>query len=60
MSVPRPTANIVLSGSSLVLGDIEVLRLDLVDGWVNIDQETPSTWFVGGEPLAGNPGRQIA
>jgi hypothetical protein len=55
VSAEAQHANIVLSGSSLVLGDIEVLRLDLEDGWVNIDQETPSTWFVGGEPLPEIP-----
>nr|WP_321440826.1 AsmA-like C-terminal domain-containing protein [uncultured Hyphomonas sp.] len=55
LSAEASHANIVLSGSSLVLGDIEVLRLDLVDGWVNIDQETPSIWFVGGEPLPEIP-----
>ncbi|WP_375210106.1 YhdP family protein [Hyphomonas jannaschiana] len=55
LSAEASHANIVLSGSSLVLGDIEVLRLDLVDGWVNIDQETPSLWFVGGEPLPEIP-----
>jgi hypothetical protein len=55
LSAEASRANIVLSGSSLVLGDIEVLRLDLVDGWVNIDQETPSIWFVGGEPLPEIP-----
>ena len=55
LSAEASHANIVLSGSSLVLGDIEVLRLDLVDGWVNIDQETPSIWFVGGEPMPEIP-----
>jgi hypothetical protein len=55
LSAEALRSNIVLSGSSLVLGDIEVLRLDLEDGWVNIDQETPSTWFVGGEPLPEIP-----
>jgi len=55
LSAEAQNANIVLSGSSLVLGKIEVLRLDLDDGWVNIDQETPSIWFVGGEPLPEIP-----
>ncbi|MEZ5955145.1 MAG: AsmA-like C-terminal domain-containing protein [Hyphomonas sp.] len=48
-------ANIVLSGSSLVLGQIEVLRLDLSDGWVNVDQISPTKWVVGGEPLPEIP-----
>jgi len=52
-------ANIVLSGSSLVLGQIEVLRLDLVDGWVNIDQESPTKWSIAGEPLPEIPAGKL-
>ena len=31
-------ARIVLSSSALVMGDVEVLWLDLVDGWINVAQ----------------------
>ena len=55
VSAHAERANIVLSGSSLVLGKIEVLRLDLSDGWVNIDQESPTKWYIGGEPLPDIP-----
>lgn len=59
LSAEAARANIVLSGSSIVLGDIEVLRLDLSDGWVNIDQESPTVWFVGGEPMPEIPAGKL-
>ncbi len=48
-------ARIVLSGSSLVLGHVEVLRLALSDGWVNVDQVSPVKWTVAGDPLPEIP-----
>ena len=59
LSAEAERANIVLSGSSLALGKIEVLRLDLSDGWVNIDQETPTKWLVGGEPIPEIPAGKL-
>lgn len=59
LSAEADRANIVLSGSSLVLGDIEVLRLDLIDGWVNIDQESPTKWVIAGEPLPEIPAGRL-
>ena len=59
LSAEAARANIVLSGSSLVLGQIEVLRLDLEDGWVNIDQESPTLWYIGGEPLPEIPAGKL-
>ncbi|MBD3770069.1 MAG: AsmA-like C-terminal domain-containing protein [Rhodobacterales bacterium] len=59
LSAEADHANIVLSGSSLVLGKIEVLRLDLEGGWVNIDQESPTIWFIGGEPLPEIPAGKL-
>ena len=59
LSAQADRANIVLSGSSLVLGDIEVLGLDLYEGWVNIDQESPTEWLVAGEPLPEIPAGKL-
>jgi len=59
LSAEADHANIVLSGSSLVLGNIEVLRLDLDGGWVNIDQESPTIWYVGGEPMPAIPAGKL-
>jgi len=59
LSARAERANIVLSGSSLVLGKIEVLRLDLSGGWVNIDQESPTKWYIGGEPLPEIPAGKL-
>ena len=59
LSASADHANIVLSGSSLVLGKVEVLRLELSDGWINVDQETPTRWSIGGEPLPEIPAGKL-
>ncbi len=48
-------ANIVLSGSSLVFGDVEVLRLRLENGWINVDEQADGSWTVAGDPLPPLP-----
>lgn len=44
-------AGLVLSASALLLGDIEVLRLSMEDGWVALDQVSSTEWRIGGDPL---------
>lgn len=48
-------ARIVLSGSALVFGDIEVLGLDLTEGWVDVSQTQAGAWRVAGDPLPELP-----
>ncbi|KCZ55466.1 hypothetical protein HY29_12140 [Hyphomonas beringensis] len=48
-------ARIVLAGSALVFGDVEVLGLAMQDGWVNVDETADGTWRVGGDPLPELP-----
>ncbi|MCA8902766.1 MAG: hypothetical protein KDA53_16115 [Hyphomonas sp.] len=52
-------ANIVLSGSSFVLGKVEVLRLELDGGWLNVDQLSPTKWAVAGDPLPEIPAGEL-
>lgn len=51
VSAEAERADLVLSGSSLVLGRIEILKIDLRDGWINVDQIGPSQWSIAGDPL---------
>jgi hypothetical protein len=44
-------AVIQLSGSSLVFGSVEVLAMDLSDGWIAIDQMSARQWALAGDPL---------
>lgn len=44
-------AEIVLSASALVLGRVEVLRLNLRDGWIGLDHQGGYQWTLGGEAL---------
>lgn len=44
-------AVILLSGSALVFGDIEVLALNLSDGWIAFDQVSARQWAIAGDPL---------
>ncbi|HCX10982.1 MAG TPA: hypothetical protein DHU81_11720, partial [Hyphomonas sp.] len=48
-------ARIVLSSSALVMGDVEVLGLDLVDGWINVAQADDGIWHIAGDPLPEIP-----
>lgn len=48
-------ARIVLSSSALVMGDVEVLGLDLVDGWINVTQAGENLWYIAGDPLPEIP-----
>ena len=52
----RPAAEaanseIVLSASALLLGRVEVLRLNLRDGWIGLDHQGGNLWTLGGDPL---------
>ena len=52
----RPAAEadnalIQLSGSALVFGGIEVLAMDLSNGWIAIDQMSARQWSIAGDPL---------
>lgn len=52
----RPAAEashalIQLAGSSLIFGDVEVLALDLTDGWIAFDQVSAKQWAIAGDPL---------
>ena len=52
----RPAAEaenavIQLSGSALVFGGIEVLAMDLSDGWIAFDQMSARQWAIAGDPL---------
>lgn len=52
----RPAAEarhavIQLSGSALLFGDVEVLAMDLSDGWIAIDQMSARQWAIAGDPL---------
>ena len=55
LSAQAAHAELVLSGSSLVLGKIEVLAMDLDDGWINVDQVTDTEWKIAGDPLPEIP-----
>lgn len=44
-------SEIVLSASALLLGRIEVLRLNLRDGWIGLDHQGGNIWALGGDPL---------
>ena len=44
-------AEIVVSASALVLGRVEVLRLNLREGWIGLDHQGGNLWTLGGDPL---------
>ena len=44
-------SEIVLSASALLLGRVEVLRLNLRDGWIGLDHQGGNLWTLGGDPL---------
>ncbi|ABI78855.1 conserved hypothetical protein [Hyphomonas neptunium ATCC 15444] len=51
---PAAEANhavIQLSGSALVFGGVEVLAIDLSDGWIAFDQLSARQWSIAGDPL---------
>lgn len=52
-------ARIVLSGSALVLGDVEVLGLSLAEGWVDVTQTDEGKWYIAGDPLPDIPAGQM-
>ena len=52
-------ADIVLSASALVVGKVEVLRLNLRDGWIGLDHKSGNLWNLGGDPLPELKARQL-
>ncbi len=48
-------ARIALSASALLLGKLQILRLDLAEGWVHADQIGPRQWAIAGDPLPEFP-----
>lgn len=52
-------AGIVISASALLLGQIEVLRLSMEDGWIGLDQMSPSEWRIAGDPLPAWQAREM-
>jgi hypothetical protein len=59
LSAQAAHAELVLSGSSLVLGKVEVLAMDLDQGWINVDQVTDTKWKIAGDPLPEIPTGQL-
>ena len=59
LSAEAAHAELVLSGSSLVLGKVEVLAMDLDEGWINVDQVTDTKWKIAGDPLPEIPTGQL-
>ena len=59
VSAEADSARIVLAGSALVLGDVEVLGLDLRDGWIDVRQSTDGIWHIAGDPLPEIPVGQM-
>jgi hypothetical protein len=55
LSAEADRAEIILSASSLITGEFEVLQLHMQDGWLNIDQMSPSQWQIAGDPLPPIP-----
>jgi len=53
------SAEIVLSASALILGKIEVLRLNLRDGWIGLDHQGGNLWTFGGDPLPEITAREL-
>src|SRR3990167_2951703 len=44
-------AEIVLSASALLVGNVEVLQLRLSEGWIGLDHISGNIWALGGDPL---------
>lgn len=49
------SARVDLDASSLFLGRVEVVGIDLMSGHLDIAQLTPDTWSIGGDPLPPIP-----
>ncbi len=45
------TAVLTLDAGSALLGRVELLRAQLVKGWMNIRQDAPGVWAIAGNPL---------
>ncbi len=44
-------ADITLDAGAIFLGDVEVLRLHLDEGWMNLQNTGPNHWSLAGDPL---------
>ena len=52
-------AEIVVSASALLVGNVEVLRLRLSDGWIGLDHVEGNLWTLGGDPLPELKAREL-
>ncbi len=59
LSAEAKRADLILSGSSLVLGKVDVLAMDLDEGWINVDSVTDTKWKVAGDPLPEIPAGKL-
>lgn len=59
LSAEARTADIILAGSALVFGKVEVIAMHLDDGWINLDSITETKWKVAGEPLPEIPSGKL-
>lgn len=51
LAAEAANSEIVLSASALLLGRVEVLRLNLRDGWIGLDHQGGNLWTLGGDRL---------
>lgn len=49
------SARLLLTGSALIFGDIEILAVDLEGGWMALDQMSENQWALAGDPLPPFP-----
>ena len=59
LSAEAKRADLILAGSSLALGKVEVLAMDLDEGWINVDSVTETKWKVAGDPLPEIPAGKL-
>jgi hypothetical protein len=59
LSAEARRADLILAGSSLALGKVEVLAMDLEEGWINVDSLTETKWKVAGDPLPEIPAGKL-
>lgn len=45
------TAHLTLDAGAILLGDIEVLEVNLANGWLNVENTGPNRWVVAGDPM---------
>ena len=45
------TAELTLDAGDILLGRIELLRANLNDGWIEVQNTAPNSWSIAGDPL---------